>query len=269
MLDLLPPLWGEELCAALFVAMAVVRPGRLRRALAWAAHYPRAGRSALRLAVEVCAYQGRFRAKHALLGMSTPADLLPRVRLVGQEHLRRAGGALLLGFHVGPPTVSEGICLAGHPVRTVQGIRHSRAWSSRAWAPMRAMAENFPLSDASPALGAVLYRARWRLLNGDTIYLTADGGRGRPAFSVLVPGAPPLVIQSGWLVLRRDCAVPVLPVVAHMEDGIQVITIHPPLPNVHPDHQLDIAACRDVISLLLANFARQFPEQCGRLLFPD
>ena len=120
----------------------------------------------------------------------------------------------------------------------------------------------------SSVFGGTLYRARRRLLDGDAIYITADG-TGREAFAVPIPGGPTLSIKSGWLVLRRDCGVPVLPVMAHMEGSTQVITIHPPLPAVDLDPRRDVVLCRDVLSTLLARYVRDFPAQCCRLVFGD
>jgi hypothetical protein len=53
-LDPLPWPWGEEILAKLFAAKAFIRPSRLRKALAWAGHYPVAGRSRWRLALSCC-----------------------------------------------------------------------------------------------------------------------------------------------------------------------------------------------------------------------
>ena len=252
----------------LFVARAAVRPRRVRQALAWVAAHQRSGRTRLCRAVSLCAFQGRFRARHALLGLRTPEDLFRHVRIVGEEHLRRSSGAMLLGFHLGPPAVGEAICAAGYHVTSIGGERHSRSWSSRAWAPIRAKAESLARSEMPSVFGGTLYRARRRLLDGDAIYITADGN-GREAFAVLIPGGPTLSIKSGWLVLRRDCGVPVLPVVAHIEGSTQVITIHPPLPPVDLDRQRDLALCRNVLEALLARYVRDFPEQCCRLAFGD
>src|SRR6185436_3922298 len=44
-LDPLPWPWGEEILAKLFAAKAFIRPRLLRKAVAWAGHYPLAGRS--------------------------------------------------------------------------------------------------------------------------------------------------------------------------------------------------------------------------------
>jgi lauroyl/myristoyl acyltransferase len=264
-LDFLPWPWGEDACAAVFAFIAIVRPVRLRKALGWAAVHAGPGRTRLRLAMSVCAFAGRVRGRHALLGIRSPTDLCRQVRIVGGDHLPRTGGAILLGFHLGSPVVGEALCAAGIRVSPVGGVRCSRSWSSPAWTSVRSRAEGFLLSETTTVLGGLLYRARRRLLGGDTVYITADG-LGRVAFSIALPGAPALSIKSGWLALRRECGVPVLPVLSHLEGRTQVIVIHPPLP-VDQDRQREVESCRDVLSVLLTEFARDFPEQCSGVVF--
>ena len=267
LLDRFPWAMGEACCAAMFVARAVVSPRRMEKALTWAAHHPQAGRSRWRAAVSTCAYQGRFRARHALLGLRSPNELLERVRLVGGQHLPPAGGALLLGFHLGPPAIGAALCAAGHRVLSIEGRRASRSWSSAAWEPVRRTVDPIPLAEEPAALAATLYLARTRLLEGETVYMAADGARGRLAFVVTFPGGTEHPIRAGWLRLRRDCRVPVLPVVGHMDGRTQVITIHPPLPAPDPDPARDMVVCRDAVTAILDAFVRRFPEQCCGLVY--
>jgi lauroyl/myristoyl acyltransferase len=264
-LDLLPFPLGEHLCAAVFLALAVVRPGRLRRAFAWAAHHPRPGRSRLWIAAALCAFEGRARARHALVGLRTPGDLLREVRVSGTEHLP-AGGAILLGLHVGLPAVGEALIASGHDLVAIGGARHSRSWRRAAWAPVRANTDGFPLSGDIASLGGVLFRARRRLLEGRAVYLAADG-LGRRAFTLDIEGTSPLPLSAGWLALRRDCGVPVLPVLSHREGRRQVIDIHLPLPAALSDPARDAEACQERLRGLLHEYANRFPEQCSGLVF--
>jgi hypothetical protein len=98
--------WGEGILATLFAAKAFVRPSRLRVALAWAGHFTAARRSRWQLALSCCAHHGRFLARQALLGIRTPEDLRRLVILKGEAHLKATStGAIILGFHLGPPGV--------------------------------------------------------------------------------------------------------------------------------------------------------------------
>ena len=73
-----------------------------RRALAWAGAQPGVA-SRWRLALALSAYQGRFVARNALLGIRTPEALERLFTVRGAEHLVGAGrGVILLGFHAGP-----------------------------------------------------------------------------------------------------------------------------------------------------------------------
>jgi len=251
----------------LFVARAFVRPSRLRKALTWAAKQPRAARSRWQLALSACAHHGRFLARQALLGIRTPEDFRRQVVLEGEEHLKAMStGAILLGFHLGPPGVAIALRAAGHRVTWMGGVRASRSWSSEAWRPLQQAVDDLSLSQRSWALGGMLYRARRLLLDGGILYTAAEGGKGREAFRVALPGGAAR-IRSGWFVLRRQCAVPVLPVFTHLDGLTQVITIYPPIPPPGPDPEGDLVACRDILAALLEHYVRQFPEQCHALTF--
>jgi lauroyl/myristoyl acyltransferase len=266
-LDPLPWPWGEEILAKLFAAKAFIRPSLLRKALAWAGHHPRAGRSRWRLALSCCAHHGRFLARQALLGIRTPEDLRRHVILEGEAHLTAAStGAILVGFHVGPPGVAVALRTLGHPVTWMGGLRAFRTRWNEAWQPFRQASDTLTLSRSSASPGGVLYRARRLLLDGGTLYVAAEGW-GREAFQVALPGASAR-IRSGWFVLRRQCAVPVLPVLTHLEGLTQVITICPPLPPPDPDQARDLEVCRVRLAALLEDYVRRFPEQCYALTFP-
>jgi lauroyl/myristoyl acyltransferase len=265
-LDPLPWPWGEEILAKLFAAKAFIRPSLLRKALAWAGHYPLAGKSRWRLALSCCAHHGRFVARQALLGIRTPEDLRRHVILKGEAHLTAAStGAILLGFHIGPPGVAVALRAVGHPVTWMGGLRAFRTRWNAAWQPFRQASDTLTLSRSAPSPGGVLYRARRLLLDGGTLYVAAEGW-GREAFRVALPGGVAR-IRSGWFVLRRQCAVPVLPVLTHLEGLTQVITICPPLPPPDPDQARDLEVCRLSLAALLEDYVRRFPEQCYALTF--
>ena len=267
-LDPLPWPWGEAVFAKLFVAKALVGPSRLRSTLAWAGAQSVAGLGRWRLALSACAHHGRFVARQMLLGLRTPEDLRRRVVLLGEEHLNAVSkGAILLGFHLGPPGAAVALRSAGHRVIWMGGMRTSRSWSSEAWRPVRELVDDLSTSAEPTVVGGTLYRARQLLLDGGLIYITADGVKGREAFRVELPGGAAR-IRSGWLVLRRQCGVPVLPVLTHLDGLTQVIVIHPPLPPQDPDPALDLTACRDVLAALLEAYVRRFPVQCYGLTFP-
>src|SRR5439155_1525435 len=94
-----------------------------------------------------------------------------------------------------------------------------------------------------------LYRARQIVLEGGTVFISADGG-GAQALSIPLPGGPAL-IGAGWLLLRRTTKATVLPVLSHMDGRVQVVTIHPPLPAPLSDPALHLEACRRAVGELL------------------
>lgn len=96
--------------------------------------------------------------------------------------------------------------------------------------------------------------------------ITADGPVGAEAFRIPLPGGP-AIIRSGWLALRRHAGAPTLPILSHLEGRRQIVTIHPPLPEPQTDPVGDALACRDVLSPLLWDYVRRFPEQCRSLAF--
>jgi len=266
-LDPLPWPWGEHILSTLFLAKAFIRPSRLRKALAWAGHYPLAGRSRWRLALSCCVHHGRFVARQALLGIRTPEDHRRHVIVKGEEHLAAAAtGAILLGFHIGPPGMAVALAAAGHRVTWMGGPRAFRTRRSEAWQPIQLASELFTLSGNSASMAATLYRARRLLLDGGTLCVAAEHGSGREAFRVALPGAS-VTINWGWFVLRRQCAVPVLPVLTHLEGLTQVVTIYPPLPPPDPDQARDLEACRVRLAALLEHYVQRFPEQCYGLTF--
>jgi hypothetical protein len=182
----------------------------------------------------------------------------------GEEHLALAPGAkILLGFHLGYPSVDLALRLGGRRITWIGGRRGSPGWR-----------RCVDLLDADPVdlMGqpweARLYTAHRILAEGGTVYMSADGvPGGRQAFGLELTGGRQ-DINAGWLVLRRRLGVPTFPVTARMEAGRTVVSIHPPLPDPHPDPERDAAACREVLTGLLEAHVRRYPEQALVVAFP-
>ena len=262
------PLAGEVM-AALGVAHALARPDRLRRAWRWAASQP-GPRRPWSLVCSLFAHHGRFIAWGALAGIPDPDALRRRVRVEGLDRWNRiasAGGAILLGFHLGPPGVALGLRALGHDVVSLARPESSLRPSGPQWEPLLRSAHRVSISGAEPAERVRgLHEATRLVAEGRTIYVTADGPLGRAAFEIPLPGRP-AVLRAGWLALRRHTGAPTLPTLSRHDGSDQIITIHEPLPPVDPDPDRDAAACRDALSPLLADYLRRLPEQCRFLAF--
>jgi lauroyl/myristoyl acyltransferase len=260
-LDVLPWPWGERFLAGVFVAKSFVQVSQLRGALRWASARSAGHRARWRLALATSAHHGRAVARSAIVGLRDPATLRPSLVLRGEEHLRSAsGGVILLGFHLGMPNSDVALRQMGHRVRWMGGRRILGLWTRPAWQPYLDQNEDLVIVEGPGAQGGVLRRACRALLDGETLYVTADGGRGREAFRVPLPGAP-MVVRAGWLTLREHTGATVLPVLAHREGSSHIVTIHPPLPA-------DLVASAETLGRLLEEYTRRFPEQCYRLAFP-
>ena len=258
-LDLLPWPWGERLLASVFVLKAFVQVSRLRQALSWAAAQSVRGAARWRLALALLAHQGRAVARTAIVGLRAPETWRPSVEVRGEEHLRSArGGAILLGFHLGMPGADVALRLRGHRVRWLGGPRASPGWSRPAWRRLLDQDERLP-AVAGVLGGAALRRACGVLRAGETLYVKADGGHGREAFRVPLPGGP-LIVRAGWLVLRQHTHAPVFPVLSHGAGSSLIVTIYPPLPS-------DLASCEETLGRLLEDYTRRYPEQCYTLAF--
>jgi lauroyl/myristoyl acyltransferase len=264
-LDRLPWPWGEDALARLFAMTALVRGSRRRPALAWASQQPGGG---LRLALRVCAFRGRWVARAALLGLRSPDALIRRAVIRGQEHLAMAPqGTILLGFHLGPPNVDVTLRILGHRLAWLGSSRNSWAWSSDAWRPLSDPRQNLAPPDDDWFWPGFLYRARRILLEGGALFIMADSWVGRTAFPVPLPGGP-MIVRSGWLTLHRLTGARVIPVTTHLDGRTQVITIHPPLPAPRTRDADPIPAWREIITALVSDYVRRFPEQCPVLVFP-
>ena len=237
----LPRALSAEILAAGAVVDGLVRPGRFRRARTWAAAQPGARRSPWRLALALLANHGRFCAEEALLGVTTLEAAARDVVVEGTEHLRATdAGAILLGFHLGPPRLWVHLRTLGYPVRIGGGLITS-IWDPR-WKDMIDAGEviYLPAGEAHSRLRG-LYQIRDLLRSGALVYLTAEGPFGREAFRLDLPGAP-MIVRAGWLTLRRLTGAPTLPVLTHRDGKRQVIVIHPALPPPAGDLARDAAA---------------------------
>lgn len=266
MLRRLPAPVSAAALAAFAIADGTAR-GRLTRARRWAAARGCSGLSGLRLAVALLANHGRFVAEEALVGVESSADLARGVTVCGAERLvGLSGGALLLGFHLGPPKTWLRLRALGHPVRfagRLQSVANDPRWDAAiaAGAVIR-----LPEGDPPSRLEALM-RMRQLLQGGALVYVTGDGPFGREAFSIELPGGP-IAVRQGWLALRRAARVPTLPVLTWREAGTRVIEIHPPLPEIHPDADRDADQCRAILTPLIEEYVRRHPSQCRWVALP-
>ena len=219
---------AERLLEASFGIRALVALRDLRLGLAWAGAQPGVT-SRWRLAAALSAYEGRFVARHALLGIRTPEALRRLTVVCGAEHLAGAGrGVILLGFLAGPRLSWLALRAAGHRL-TWLGGRPSPLWSPHIRTRYLDGQGDLILSTGAVESMRLLRRAQQILRDGESVFMNADGA-GTGAFSVPLPGRQ-IVIQEGWLALRRLTGATVLPVLSHLEGPTQVVTIHPPLPS--------------------------------------
>ena len=137
-LDVLPWPWGEDILAGLFTVVGLARPSRRRAALAWAEAL--AAARPWRLAAKLCAFRGRWVARTRLLGIRRPDDLRQNLIVEGAEHLTAvSGAAIILGFHLGPPSGDLIFRVLGYPVTFLGGTRSKRGdrMVERCVAPLR------------------------------------------------------------------------------------------------------------------------------------
>lgn len=257
--------WG---LAAMAITNGMLRNGRVRQALAWAQAQGAVGPARYRLALAIVANHGRYVADEVLGPTAALARDSTRVVVEGAEHLapHSGRGALVLGFHLGPP-VWFALKAQGYPVRFAGRINSPADGTE--WTRGLAPGDVIPLPDGHPASrAAALYRIHGLLAQGIHVYLTADGPLGREAFRFDLPGGP-MLVRGGWLALRRATLAPTLPLLTFRSRGCQHVVIHPPLPAPLDDETLDVAACRAVLAPLLSNYVKQFPTECRWLAFKD
>lgn len=262
----LPPPLVQELLAVLAIGDGLVGSTRFHRASAWAAAQGLSGLARRRLALALLANHGRFVAAEAMISAPTADSLGRGVVIDGAEHLHARGdGALLLGFHLGPPKIWLALRALGHPVRFAGRFEEQ---GDPRWQDAFAGGDAVQLAWAAPGDRAQsLLRIRNLLRYGALVYLSADGPMGREAFRIDLAGGP-LVIRAGWLALRHALRVATLPVLSHREGTRLVITIHEPLPDYDGNLVRDEAMCREALTPLLADYVRRFPDQCRYLAFP-
>jgi lauroyl/myristoyl acyltransferase len=258
---------SREILAGAAVVDGLVRRGRFHRVRDWAAAQPGANRSSWRLALALLANHGRFCAEEAFLGVATLEAAVHDVVLEGAHHLPAATtGAILLGFHLGPPRVWVHLRTLGYPVRIGGGLVTS-IWDPR-WRDIVEAGGVVYFPDGAPQDRLRgLYQIRDLLQSGGLVYLTAEGPFGREAFRVDLPGGP-MIVRAGWLALRHLTRAPTFPVLTHRDGKRQVIVIYPALPPPAGDRARDAAQCRAVLAPLVESYVRRFPEQCRYLALP-
>lgn len=260
----LSPTVAARIVSALAIADAMVRRDRMRQVFAWSGAQRNGRLAGWRLAFEVLSNHGRFVADEAMLGMRTVEEFGRDAEIIGRERLDRLeGGALLLGFHLGPPRTPIVLRSLGYPVKFA--ARMEAAVGDARWQPAFDTMEAVRLPGGAPRERAEgLHRVRALLRDGALVYLAADGPFGREAFRIDLPGRA-LSIRPGWMSLRRIARVPVLPVLTYLERGRRIVCIHAPLPQAASDLGEDIAACRAALTPLVSDYVRRFPGQCRYL----
>jgi lauroyl/myristoyl acyltransferase len=244
--------------AALSLADGIARRRRYRSAVHWAESQGCQGWRRHGLAVRLLANHGRYVADEALLGVRRTGELGVNVRVEGREHLDDSGGALLLGFHLGPPKLWLALRAAGLPVIFAGNLARSR---DARWQQVFAAGAAIDLSGAIETRTAAMYRIRKEIVRGGLCYMTADGPFGREAFRIDLPGRA-LVIRSGWLALRRSAGARVIPVLTHAADGCRHVVFHQPLPPADADPRRDAEACAAALTPIIAAYVRRYPTQC-------
>src|SRR5262245_16824863 len=261
LLDRLPWPLGEDVLAALFMTRGLVGSKRRRAVLQWAAAHRAV--HPWWLAAKSCAFVGRWLSRRRAIGFQHPDRLRENTVLEGREHLTRISGpAILLAFHVGPTDGDLTFRVLGYPV-TFLG-RSDRVsilpWWSEAWRPYVTPPPLSYVGGDPDKWSAVLYTARKILLDGGMVLILAEG-HGREAFRLKL-SVGELSIRAGWLTLHRLTGAPVLPVLRHLEGRRQVVTIHPPLPQVTPDSRDGLEEWRERLTRLVDDYVHRFPEQC-------
>jgi hypothetical protein len=266
MLDPAPPVVGEGLLALISLTLALGQPARVRRVFRWAGHYRPRLYPRVKLTLRLLANRGRDIAVAAHLGSRNPQSFARGLAVEGQEHADRAAGSgmLLVGFHLGPPAVLHHF-VTRRAVVVVAGTgdRYTLPPARSSW---RLHAQEFvSLREPSHRVSA-LYELRRRLLLRQAVYMTADGGAPRPpeAFRVPLPGGD-LVIQPGWLALRRLSGATTILILRRWVGRQIVVSLQPPLPPPDPDPERDTEMCRSILVPLIQAYVNDSPEQCVRL----
>ncbi|MBS1818482.1 MAG: hypothetical protein JSU08_11165 [Acidobacteria bacterium] len=261
------PAVAAGVLATLALVDGAIRRRRLTRAWAWAGAQGLSGARRVRLALALLANHGRYVAQEAMFGIPSQAELRESSVVLGTEHLARlAGGALLVGMHVGPPRIWLVLRTHGYPLTFALRAQAGSGERWDAW-QREGVIIGLPTGGDVASRTQVLFRLRQLLAAGRHVALTADGPVGRELFRLPLPGYAPIV-RAGWFTLRRQLRVPVLPMLMHEEGSRRVVTIHRPLPPSVGDERADAAACQAVLTEILGAYVREHPEQCRYLAFP-
>jgi len=216
--------------------------------------------------MSLCSRHGRFVARSGLVGVRDLETLRRVFSVRGEEHLVGAGnGVIFIGFHLGPSNTYLGLRVAGHRLTWIGGKGATGAWPAEIKRVHQTPEESRFIPDEPYAWIRRLYQARLLLQRGESVFISADG-MGAQAFAVPLPGRS-LSIARGWLALRRATKAVVVPALSHLEGRTQVVTIHPPLPSLASDEALDLAACQQALTSVLADYVRRFPDHCYSLAF--
>ena len=263
--EALPWPWGEELMGALWMGWGtVMHPRRIRSARGWAAAQPR-GRgpgAATRLALSLLRHEGRKLAVGALVGVQTLEAIRERTVVEGMDHLAAVEPTvptILLGFHVGLPQGWLALRARGRDVVFVG----RRTWPRKAHVVGSRSGLSIPRTGGATARLSVLATARRLLLDGRTLWMSADGA-GDELFQIPLPGGP-LTIRAGWFALRRHTGAVTLPILTRRARRRRVVVLSPPLPPPMADVEADLATCRAALTALVQDFVRSYPEQCTKL----
>lgn len=256
----LPTGASARLLEAMGIADGLARNGRWRRAQQFGRAHGRTGLGGVRFCLSLLANHGRFIQIEMRLGGATDTTI------VGESHLAAvSAGALLLSFHLGPPQAGHALRARGYAVSSASRLEYLDAARVQA---LEAEGASVRLSGDDPRSRALaLLRLRRQLAGGGLVRVTADGPLGRTLCAIPVTGGE-IVLRQGWMLLRRQTGVPVLPLLNHMEGRRRVIVVHPPLPPLEPDPARDLEACRAVLEPLLAEYVREHPEQCRYVVYP-
>ena len=261
---------SERILAGTGIVQGLLDARRGPVALEWASHHASRRREQWAIAIALLANRGRFLARGLLVSFPDATAFLQRCVVEGVEHLetaRRAGGVILLCFHVGPPVAIQTLALHGYPVmRGGRDMRFAAPRPPRGWRVDSPKPDRSILSGDFAARVRGLYQLRQCLRSGQLVGLAADGLNGQVAFRVRIPGRS-VAIRAGWFGLRRTTGTTTLPVLTHREGARNVVRICPPLPAPARSVGEDAGACREVLALLLADYVSRFPEQCLSFAF--
>jgi hypothetical protein len=211
---------------------------------------------------------GRFVADEMMFGLTDPERLRTELVLQGGERLTAlSSGALLLGFHLGPPRIPFLLRTLGYQIRPT--ARLEWAEDDERWRDAVSAGEIVRMPSGIPGGRAdALNRIRNLLRQGELAYLPADGPFGREAFRIDLPGGA-MIVRIGWMTLRRLARVPTFPITSYMDNGRRAVVVHPPLPDPVRDPAADAETCKAALAPLVQDYVRRFPAQCRYLVFPS